>query len=196
MSYTALLVVVFVIIIVLIRRSSGGGGGIFTPEYKRVGIRGEETAARAIKSILREDDRLLTNIKVECEGKRSELDSVVVNKYGVFIIEVKNYYGQIVGNEDDYEWLKYKTTDAGNTYTKTVKNPVKQVKRQVYILARFLENCGERVWVRGYAILLNGNSPVESEYILTSLSGIDRAIHTPDRKMLDEGTVDRITRLL
>ena len=203
--------IVFIIIFATRSRPSGGGGRastasgkkkpgfwkwIFTPENKRVGIRGEEAAARAIESVLREGDRLFTNVSIEYDGKPAELDNVIVNKYGVFIIEVKNYTGYIVGNEDDYVWQKYKTTDAGNTYKNTVKNPIKQVKRQVFILAHYLEYYGPRVWVKGYTILLHGNSPVESEYMLNSVSDIDRAIHTKDRRMLDEKTVESITRLL
>ena len=168
----------------------------FTPEYKRVGIWGEEAAVRIIQSVLRDCDRLFTNVSIEYDGKSAELDNVVVNKYGVFIIEVKNYSGFIVGGEDDFEWKKYKTTDAGNTYVKTVKNPIRQVKRQIYILARYLEYYGSRVWVHGYAILLHGNSPVRSEYVLTSKADIDHAIHTVDRRMLDTKTVDRIVELL
>ena len=203
--------IVFVIILATRSRSSGGRSGtgtaggdkkpefwkwIFTPEYKRVGIRGEEAATRAIESVLREGDRLFTNVSIEYNGKPAELDNVIVNKYGVFIIEVKNYTGYIVGNEDDYEWQKYKMTDAGNTYEKNVKNPIKQVKRQVFILAHYLEYFGPRVWVKGYAILLHGNSPVESEYLLNSAADIDRAIHTSDRRMLDAKTLESITKLL
>lgn len=167
-----------------------------TPEYKRVGIRGEEAAARVIQSVLRDGDRLFTNVSIEYDGKPTELDNVVVNKYGVFIIEVKNYSGYIVGGEDDYEWQKYKTTRAGNTYSKTVKNPIKQVKRQIYILARYLEYHGTRVWIHGYAILLQGNCPVQSKHVLTSNAEIDQAIHTIDRRMLDARTVERIVELL
>lgn len=203
--------IVLIIIFATRSRPSGGGGRastasgekkpgfgewIFTPEYKRVGIRGEEAAVRAIESVLREGDRLFTNVSIEYDGKPAELDNVIVNKYGVFIIEVKNYKGYIVGNEDDYVWQKYKTTDAGSTYEKTVKNPIKQVKRQVFILAHYLEYYGERLWVKGYTILLHGNSPVESEYMLNSVSDIDRAIHTKERRMLDEKTVESITKLL
>ncbi len=146
--------------------------------------------------MLREGDRLFTNVSIGYDGKPAELDNVIANKYGVFIIEVKNYTGRIIGGEDDYEWQKYKTTDAGNTYEKTVKNPIKQVKRQIYILARYLEYYGSRVWVRGYAILLHGNSPVQSEYILTSVADIDRAIHTSDRRMLDAKMLEKITELM
>ena len=199
------IIAVIAIIVILATRSknrpnSGNEPGfrewIFTPEYKRAGIRGEEAATRAIRSVLREGDRLFTNVSIGYDGKPAELDNVIVNKYGVFIIEVKNYTGRIIGGEDDYEWQKYKTTDAGNTYEKTVKNPIKQVKRQIYILARYLEYYGSRVWVRGYAILLHGNSPVQSEYILTSVADIDRAIHTSDRRMLDAKTLEKITELM
>ncbi len=199
------IIAVAVLVIVLAVRSHpedgsekkpGSWAWIFTPEYKRAGIRGEEAAVRAIKSVLREDDHMLTNVSVEYDGKPAELDIVIINKYGVFIIEVKDYAGRIVGNEDDYEWKKYKTTDAGNTYEKTVKNPIKQVKRQVYILAHYLDYYGSRVWVNGYAILLQNNSPVDSAYILNSVADIDRAIHTRGRSMLDLAAVETIIKLL
>lgn len=56
--------------------------------------------------------------------------NVVVNKYGVFIFEVKNYKGQLYGNEDDYNWKKYKDDGYGNTFVKEVKNPIKIVNRK------------------------------------------------------------------
>lgn len=102
----------------------------FTPEHKRVGTMGERAAQRAVSSVLREGDHLFTNVCVEFDGRSAELDLVVVNKYGVFIIEVKNYTGHIVGSENDGEWLKYKTTPAGMTYEKTVRNPIKQVMKR------------------------------------------------------------------
>lgn len=168
----------------------------FTPEYKRAGVRGEEAAVRAIRTILQEDDHMLTNVKIAYDGRPTELDAVIVNKYGVFIFEIKNYVGLIVGGENDYEWQKNKITAAGNTYEKKVKNPIRQVKRQIFILAHYLEYYGLRVWVKGYAILLQDNSPVESDYLLHSVADIDRAIHTRDRTLLSADTVDAIIKLI
>ena len=197
----ALAVLVFVLDM---RRNPGDGSDkkpsgrewFTTPEYKQAGVHGEEAAVRAIESVLREDDHLLTNVNIEYENKPAELDIVIVNKYGVFIFEVKNYSGHIVGKEDDYEWQKYKTTEAGNTYEKRVKNPIKQVKRQIYILAHYLEYYGLRVWVKGYAILLQDNSPVNSDYILHGVADIERVIHTRDRTMLSVDTVGKVLKLL
>ena len=153
-------------------------GGTYEPPEKRAGRIGEEYATKIIKSVLREGDRLFTNVEIECDGKRAELDNVVVNQYGVFIIEVKNYVGELYGREDDYQWQKVKVTDAGNAYEKTVDNPIRQVRRQVYVLAKFLERCNIHIWVDGYVILLHGNSPVKSNFVLERVDDIDIAIHS------------------
>lgn len=146
-------------------------------EKKRAGRHGERIATRVISEVLCEDDVLLTNVRLSFEGRQTELDNVVINNRGVFIIEVKNYNGVLAGGVDDYKWLKSKYTDYGNFYQNEVKNPIKQVKRQIYILKSILEKNGISVWVGGYAFLLNRNSLVESTYILKSRKEIHYAIH-------------------
>ncbi len=165
-------------------------------DKERAGIRGEVRAAKIINKVLYADDHLLQNIEIEVDNRPAELDSVVVNRYGVFIFEVKNYKGTLEGNEEDYEWQKYSTSEAGNTYIKTVKNPIKQVKREIYLLSEYLKRHGVRVWVKGYAMLMNNNSPVSSEHLVTRKSDIDLAIHTADRKLLTQNEVNKILRLL
>lgn len=61
-------------------------------------------ATNLIREVLNEDDRLFTNVNIECDGMSAELDNVIVNSYGVFIIETKNYKGRLYGNEDDYKF--------------------------------------------------------------------------------------------
>ena len=169
---------------------------IFMQGYKRAGIRGEEIATSAIESVLRDGDYLFTNVNVEFEGRPAELDNVIVNQFGVYIIEVKNYSGYIIGNEEVFEWQKYKTTDAGNTYEGSVKNPIRQVRRQIDILANYLRSQSVKVWVKGYVYLLQDNSPVESECILHGIDDIDQVIHTKDRKCLTPDVIDKIIMLL
>ncbi len=97
--------------------------------------------------MLKEKDLLFSNVSIEIEGKRTELDHIIVNNRGIFIIEVKNYSGSLMGTDNDYEWVKTKISSSGNSYTKIVKNPIKQVNRQVYLLAQFLKYYGVDVWV-------------------------------------------------
>lgn len=171
------------------------GVEIQTPQ-ERAGALGEAAVSAVILSVLREGDTLYNNVPVEYDGKMTELDNVVANKYGVFIIEAKNYSGVLSGGEDDYEWEQQKLTDAGNWYIKSVKNPIRQVKRQVYILANYLKYYGVDVWVEGYAYLVYSNSPVESPYILRTAEDIDRAIHHPGCRHLDAKALASIDFLL
>lgn len=165
-------------------------------EEKRVGRQGEEFASRVIREILNEKDTLLTNVKISFEEKDTELDNVIINNRGVFIIEVKNYRGVLAGNEDDYEWRKTKYTSAGNVYSKSVRNPIRQVKRQVYILAAFLKQYGIEIWVEGYVYLVRGESPVKSKYILNTSKEIKSAIHFGTNNKLTKSTKEKIVELL
>lgn len=171
-------------------------GWTFESEKERAGRYGEEIAAEMISRVLREDDHLLTNIEITYDSRRAEMDCIIVNQFGVFIFEVKNYNGQLVGDEDDYEWQKIKITDSGNVYEKQVKNPIRQLKRQVYLLAHYLQCYRLKVWVEGYVILLHQNSPVDSEYIISGLSDIDRAIHTKGKNRLNHKEIEQIITLL
>lgn len=169
--------------------------GLFAPPAKRFGARGEEAIERLIASTLTSNDRYFANIEVFADGKRAEVDNIIVNSYGVFIIEAKSYKGRLVGTADDYVWQKYHTTDAGNVYQKTVKNPIPQVKRQIYILHKFLEANGLHVWVRGYVVFLYNNSPIKHKNILAGERSIRTALHTFEKRTLSPREIERISEL-
>ena len=81
-------------------------------------------------------------------------------------------------------------------YIKNVKNPIKQVKRQVYVLSQFLKDNMINAWIDGYVFLVERNSPIDSTYILESKGDIDEVIHRPGKKPLSEKVVLKINRLL
>lgn len=168
----------------------------FESASERAGRNGEEIAAEIISRVLGEGDHLLTNIEIAYDGRRAEMDCIVINRFGVFVFEVKNYSGQLIGDEDDYEWQKIKITDAGNMYAKQVKNPIRQLKRQVYLLAHYLQGHRIRAWVEGRVILLHQNSPVDSGLVIFGLSDIDRAIHTEGKNHLRPKEIGQIITLL
>lgn len=165
-------------------------------ESDKAGLRGEQQATELISSILRPGDRLFTNLVVNYQGKRTELDNVVVNSGGVFIIEVKNHNGVLEGGPGDFEWKKYHTSAAGVTYMKTVKNPIKQVKRQTFILAGYLRESEINVYIRAYVLFLQQNCPVEDECVLESVEDVDNAIHVRVKKPLDDAKQSSICECL
>ena len=195
-SHILIIAGILVLIIVLCRIIAGRAGIRTESPEKQAGRQGEKLASIVITETFDEKDVLLNNVAIRADGKDAEMDSIVVNDHGVFIIEVKNYHGQLFGAEDDYEWIKNKTTTGGNTYQHPVKNPIRQVKRQIYVLSRFLKDHGVRVWVEGYVFFIEMNSPVESPYVLKTRKDIDLAIHDPFAKGISRETKEKIISLL
>ena len=177
---SAVLFIVFLISIFTRRKEPAN----VDPPEKRAGKFGEQYARFEISKVLWETDILLNNISITTDGKTAEYDNIIINRYGVFIIEVKNHVGKLYGNEDDYDWVKVKTTSGGNSYEKTVKNPIKQVKRQTYILSKYLKDNGIKAWIDGYVFFVNHNSPVNSKYVLNTITDIDKTIHDTSREKL------------
>lgn len=156
------------------------------------GERGEAVVTAEIKRVRRKDDYLFTNVKISFKGERTECDNIIVNNFGVFIIEVKNYSGSLSGNENDDEWVECKYFEE-----KSVKNPINQVKRQIYILSKLLKNNGLRAWIEGYVILIHNNSPVDSKYIIPfKRAEIDQVIHTQGKNKLANEQVKKISNII
>jgi hypothetical protein len=161
---------------------------------EKAGRDGEKYAVQVIRSVMRRGDALLTNVHVSYGGRETELDNVIVNGGGVYIVEVKSYKGRLEGREDDFNWTQYRTDGKGG---KTVKNPIKQVKRQIYITSKYLRQHGApKVSVDGFAILVYSESPAESRYILKSTAKIDKAIHAKTSKALSRAEKEAVVGIL
>ncbi len=183
---------VIIVISVVITSCISGDRNSQNEEQERrlAGEHGEEVVTAEIERVMRKDDYLFTNVKISFKGKRTECDNIIVNNFGVFIIEVKNYSGSLSGNENDDKWVERKYFEEKN-----VKNPIKQVRRQIDILSKLLKNNGLRAWIEGYVIFIDNNSPVNSKYII-SLDDIDRVIHTQGKNKLSNEQVEKISNII
>lgn len=183
---------VIIVISVVITSCISGDRNSQNEEQERrlAGERGEELVTAEIERVMRKDDYLFTNVEIPFKGKRTECDNIIINNFGVFIIETKNYSGSLSGNENDDKWVERKHFEE-----KRVKNPIKQVRRQIDILSKLLKNNGLRAWIYGYAILIDNNSPVNSKYII-SLDDIDRVIHTQGKNKLTNEQVEKISEII
>lgn len=194
--------IVIVILLIIIRKNSLNSGGkksrrkeAAKPEIV-AGKYGEKIASAIIKSVLRESDNYFTNVTVTNGEQVVELDNLIINRRGVYIIEIKNYSGEIYGEAQDSEWEKLHISRNGNAYVKKIRNPIKQVKRQISIVSDVFNKNRIRVWVYGYVLMLNNNSPVSNKFTLSSAKEIDSAIHNKGKCNLDRKTIDMIKRAL
>lgn len=162
----------------------------------RAGRQGEEIADSLIRSVMNEHDILLSNLKISYDGKKAEIDKLIINSHGIFIIEVKNYNGILKGSPDDYNWLQTKVSQCGNIFTKEVQNPIRQVKRQTYILSKCLKEQGIYYWIDGYLLFINNNSPITDKMILCDTKDIYKAIHHNTGDIISKATVRKIVLIL
>lgn len=202
MTYFIIAIIIAVFIAIAVSACRNDNGSFRTPypdpsyderEIYRAGEEGEYLAASAIKSILFKDDWHICNFEFSVDGREAECDILVVNTNGIFIFEVKNFSGSLFGYETDDIWEKVKESDGGNLYSKEIKNPIKQVRRQIRLLKELLGSYGiYNFWIDGYVLLVNANPHDESEYILTDLSEVERTIHKPGEHPLNKSKRDAV----
>lgn len=69
------------------------------------------------------------------EDKSCQIDHVLINHSGIWVIETKNYAGLILGGEDQREWTQVL---AGGNVRNKLYNPIKQNLTHIYNLADYL----------------------------------------------------------
>ena len=191
MQITVIIFFIIILFIFLFLSLSNG------EDQKRIaGKEGELQAKKLLNHYLNENDLLLNNVNISIHGRNTELDYVVINNNGVFIFEVKNFSGKLVGNEDDQYWNKYKISRGNKEYIKEIRNPIKQLKREIYLLKEYLKYYGVDLWIESYVLFVNMNSPVESEYTVNDKNEIDDILHLRRNQVLTKNQIEKIMSIL
>ena len=83
---------------------------------RQKGKQGEQRV-RDILSHLPEDYHVLQDIILKTEKGTTQIDHVVISRYGIFTIETKNYRGEIYGNDNIHEVKFMVTTPVKNGHS-------------------------------------------------------------------------------
>ena len=103
----------------------------------RKGDEGEKKIANILDSN-HSFHRLINNLVLLGEnGVSHQIDHIYINENGIFVIETKNYYGQIDGQENDSYWTRSYFV---RKQKKTVKfhNPLKQNQSHIRVIKRVI----------------------------------------------------------
>ena len=102
--------------------------------------RGEE-GEKLVESLLNKDSsfhRLINNLVLLGDINVShQIDHIFIRNNGVFVIETKNYYGEIKGKEDDSFWTRSYFVK-GKIKTTSFHNPLKQNQSHIRIIKRLI----------------------------------------------------------
>lgn len=117
------LAIVLVIIIVFFRTPTGRG------------VWGEFQVKLVLGKNKQDQRYVINNLMIVNEGKSSQIDHLVINRTGIFVIETKNYSGRIYGQEDQREWTQ--VLQYGKVKNKFY-NPIMQNRTHIYALSKVI----------------------------------------------------------
>ena len=128
----------------------------------RAGDVGEDMALDGLKKL---PDSFTIDNQVDIPNEKSrtgfnEADLIVVGPSAIFVVEVKHNNGHITGSDSDKEWGVRKVGRGGTAYSKTMRSPVSQVKKLVWLLSEDLKKNHSRAWVQGVVLFSNRDAEV------------------------------------
>lgn len=132
---------------------------------------------------------ILNNVGIKDNMGRSEIDSLVVSKNGIWIVEVKSHIGSIYGEEEDNVW----DYERANGQDDEIENPLKQSYRQMKILKNIFDDKGIDVFVKYCVVFPNASAVcVNSDKVYTSLDRLKQDILLGSNKKISTNELIKI----
>lgn len=101
---------------------------------------GEHWAKSSLDQLDKDKYILLNDIMIAVNGKTYQIDHIVLSKYGIFVIETKQYNGYITGSKYDNKWVRHLKGNELVYYT----NPIRQNYGHVKAICELL-NINEKI---------------------------------------------------
>ncbi len=134
---------------------------LFLVFHKSKGEIGEKRVAHILKSLPEDRYKVINNLLITQDGYTTQIDHVVVSVYGIFVIETKNYQGNIYGGEHSDYWTQ---NIYGNKYQ--LRNPIHQNYGHIKSLKKKLHNFESIPYIsivafsRQASLSVSSNTPV------------------------------------
>ena len=134
--------------------------------------------------------RLINNLTLEKEkGNTHQIDHIFISEKGVFVIESKSLYGEIIGDNKDTVWIKYV-----NKKKVIIHNPIIQNKSHVRIIKSLLGNDIEIISV---VVFVLDNAPYFPNENVINLKDLPLFINEyPNKKKLTKEQIEKIYQYL
>lgn len=76
--------------------------------YKKMrGFMGEFWVKTELNKLPKDKYTILNDIMIKSTQGTHQIDHIVISKFGIFVIEMKNYYGLITGDEYKDKWIQH-----------------------------------------------------------------------------------------
>lgn len=137
--------------------------------------KGDKGEAKVIAEInkLKDEQFLINNLILLSEsGVSHQFDHILIRHNGVFVIETKNYYGDIKGTIEDTYWTK-SFISKGKLHIEKFMNPIKQNNAHIRYLRKVL---GKDVQLINVVVFVDNDVSNLGIYSVMNLSQLNRRI--------------------
>ena len=100
---------------------------------------GEAVVSGRLGSLPNDVYKVINNVMLPTvDGATTQIDHVVVSRYGIFVVETKDYGGWIFGGENQRQWTQsFRTRWGADKYR--FQNPIRQNWRHIYTMSDLLK---------------------------------------------------------
>lgn len=159
--------------------------------YKKYrGFMGEYWLKKELEKLPNNEYFVLNDIMIEINNRTHQIDHIVISKYGIFVIEMKNFYGLIIGKETSDKW-----TQRVGGYKKRFYNPLHQNYGHVQALKEVL-NVNEDIFVPIVCFSNQARLRIETKNIVAQLDDIKKKILLYNEEKLNINLIGIKNKLL
>lgn len=151
---------------------------------------GENKVSNILKR-LSDEYFVINDLLLKTSRETTQIDHVVISKYGIFVIETKNYKGWICGCESSENWTK---NVYGNKYS--FRNPLKQNYAHIKALMEILGISSSTVFIPIVAFSNQADIKVKTSKIVINFYEVLRTISCYQQERLDEIEVQQYVHKL
>lgn len=152
--------------------------------YKKIrGFMGEFWVKNELNKLPKDKYIVLNNIMIRSSKGSHQIDHIVVSKYGIFVIEMKNYYGLITGDEYKDKWTQHL---GKNKYY--FNNPIHQNYGHIKALEELLQMDNDK-FISIICISNQANVKVTAKNV-TQLDFLNGLIKSYNTEIIDENLVE------
>ena len=158
--------------------------GIYIRSAKFKGKFGERLVSRTLEAPTFEKRYTISDLTFISDEKSVQIDHILISRYGLFVIETKNYGGRIYGSDNQLEW----TQVFGRTKNKFY-NPVKQNANHVYHLSKILN---KKVPIYSIVVFVKNNTSYITSNNVVGLSSLPQYLAHYRAEVLSDDEIDEL----
>ena len=161
---------------------------ILRPKIK--GFLGEKSVSTILSLLPKEDYRVLNDCLLPTESGTTQIDHIVLSRFGIFVIETKNYSGKLYGKEFSEHWTQINGKSKVSIY-----NPLRQNYHHTKVLEGLLE-LPSSCFIPVVVFSVESTVKVESSKPLVYTVNLNRLIRSYEQEVIDPSLLNGLAKTI